>query len=406
MNNVRSILKNRIPGQLIIQYTDYCNATCPQCNMRKTEPFRRSKLPEEEIYKIINSAARQNIQALSFTGGEPFLYQEDLLSLLIYASQLGIPYLRTGTNGFMFSQSEDSHFEDKIHRFAEELSKTKLRNFWISIDSAEPETHEQMRGLKGVIRGIEKALPIFHEYGIYPAANLGINRNTGGSSKVSLKMTDEDTFLNEFKESFDLFYQFVINLGFTMVNACYPMSSEANEDSAIAAVYGAASDSSIISFSKDEKIQIFKALMETIPKYRSKIRIFTPLVSLYSLVKQYEGDKSYALPCHGGIDFFFVDAKTGDTYPCGYRGNESLGKFYKIDIAQLKSKPFCKSCDWECFRDPSELIGFFIRFVHNPRTFFQKNSEDPYYIKLWKEDIRYYISCDYFDGRKPMKAFS
>jgi hypothetical protein len=32
-----------------------------------------------------------------------------------------------------------------------------------------------MGGLNGVIKGIEKALPIFHKHGIYPAANLGIN---------------------------------------------------------------------------------------------------------------------------------------------------------------------------------------------------------------------------------------
>ena len=53
---------------MIIQYTDACNALCPQYSMRKTEPFKRSKLPKDEICKIINSAAKQNIQALSFTG--------------------------------------------------------------------------------------------------------------------------------------------------------------------------------------------------------------------------------------------------------------------------------------------------------------------------------------------------
>jgi len=403
IKNAIPMLKGRIPGQVIIQCTDNCNGLCPQCSMRKSETFKRSKLSEVEIRKIIDSAAKQKIQSLSFTGGEPFLYEEQLISLIQYASDRNIPYIRTGTNGFMFTNSDSITFKDEIHVLAEKLSKTKLRNFWISIDSSDPQTHEQMRGLKGVIKGIEIALPIFHQYGLYPAANLGINRNTGGLGKISMKMTDKEAFYGEFKDAFEHFYKFVIDLGFTMVNACYPMSVDSSEDSEVTAVYGATSTNSIISFSKDEKIQLFKALMDTIPKFRSKIRIFTPLVSLYSLIKQYEGDENFSLPCHGGIDFFFIDSKEGNTYPCGYRGNENLGKFYDLDVSSLKSKPFCKACDWECFRDPSELLGFGINSVKHPLGYLNKSVKDATYHNLWKEDLKYYKMCDYFDGRKPMK---
>jgi len=92
------IYQGRIPGQVIIQYTDSCNALYPQCSMKKTEAYDRSKLPEEELYKIIDSVAKQKIQALSFIGGEPFIYEEKLLSLIQYVSQRNIPYIRTGTN--------------------------------------------------------------------------------------------------------------------------------------------------------------------------------------------------------------------------------------------------------------------------------------------------------------------
>lgn len=393
-----SILKGRIPGQLIIQYTDNCNATCPQCSMRRTEGYRRFRLANEEIRRIIDSAAGQNIQALSFTGGEPFIYEDELIELIQYASGRGIPLIRTGTNGYMFMDWESPYFEYKMHSFAEKLSRTKLRNFWISIDSADAQTHEQMRGLNGVIKGIEKALPIFHEHGIYPAANLGINRNTGGAGNISMKMSDKDEFYLEFKQAFELFYSFVIDLGFTMTNACYPMSAGGNEGMDFNAVYGAASDSSVVTFSKEEKIQLFKALMDTIPEFRPRIRIFTPLASLYSLIKQYEGCEEFALPCRGGIDFFFVRAKDGNTYPCGYRGNENLGKFYDLNVKSINRQPYCKECDWECFRDPSEQIGFFIEAIRNHTKI--NKEKDPDYKRLWKQDIIYYNQCDYFDGRK------
>jgi MoaA/NifB/PqqE/SkfB family radical SAM enzyme len=397
--NIHSLLQGRIPGQLVIQYTNACNATCPQCSMRKSMIYARSKISEEEIYKIIDSAEKQKIQALSFTGGEPFLYKEELLRLLNYASKRDIPYLRTGTNGFLFMNSQSSDFTDRMHRLAQELSKTRLRNLWISIDSADAKTHEQMRGLPDVIRGIEKALPIFHQYGIYPAANLGINRNTGGMGSLPEQMTEAEEFYAAARASFQAFYQFVINLGFTMVNACYPMSMEQEEEGGMQAVYGATSANPVIKFTREEKIQLFQALMDTIPEYRSRIKIFTPLVSLYSLIRQYQGEESFSLPCRGGIDFFFIDAADGNTYPCGYRGNENMGKFYQMEADSLKLKPFCKACDWECFRDPSELLGYLIHTVRNPFRLITDN-RDSAYKALWKKDIRYYINCNFFDGRK------
>ena len=400
ISNAFSLIKGRIPGQVIIQYTDRCNGKCPQCGMRSTEQFKRSKFSEEEVKKIIDAASKQGVQALSFTGGEPFLYEKEILSLIRYAGDCNIEYIRTGTNGFIFMDSDSLNFKDKIQRLAESLSKTKLRNFWISIDSAEPETHEKMRGLEGVIKGIEKALPIFHEFGIYPAANLGINRNTGGINKIPSKMINENEFYTDFRNAFKEFYNFVINLGFTMVNACYPMSVDNNSEEKLQAAYGATSTSNIVAFSKEEKIQVFKALLDTIPEFRSKIRLFTPQVSLYSLIKQYEGNAEYCLPCRGGIDFFFIDAKDGNTYPCGYRGTENMGKFYELDVKAIKEKPFCKKCDWECFRDPSEFIGYLMNFLTNPLGSIIKNEKDEKYRKLWKEDINYYRACDFFDGRK------
>ncbi len=134
---------------------------------------------------------------------------------------------------------------------------------------------------------------------------------------------------------------------------------------------------------------------------KKSIRIFTPRVSLYSLIKEYEGNKEFSHPCRGGIDFFFINAKEGNTYPCSYRGHENMGKFYDLDISDLKAAPFCRACDWECFRDPSEQLGFLIESLRNPLDFWVSR-KDPMYRALWEKDIRYYKQCDFFDGRRPM----
>lgn len=296
--------------------------------------------------------------------------------------------------------SDKADFEKRINEMTEALAKTKIRNLWISIDSADGAVHESMRGLPGCIKGIEKALPIFHQYGIYPSVNLGINRNIMGlsNSQGDNKEFNADKFYNTYRQGFEKFYSYVIDLGFTMVNACYPMSVESDAEE-LSAVYGATSIDDIVKFSQEERVLLFKALFDTIPKFRSKIRIFSPRTSLHTLIKQYMGDTSYGSPCRGGIDFFFVDAKTANTYPCGYKG-KSLGKFWDLDLNRIDKKSFCKQCDWECFRDPSELLGNLVDLSGKPIYTLKRLLKDREYRKLLIDDFKYYKACDFFDGRR------
>jgi MoaA/NifB/PqqE/SkfB family radical SAM enzyme len=370
--------------------------------MRVTETFERTKLDADDIKRIIDAAAAGGVKSLSFTGGETFLYYDELISLISYAGNAGIEFIRTGTNGFLFMNSDKPDFGKRITALAEAMAKTKLRNFWISIDSSDPSIHEQMRGLPGVISGIKAVLPIFHAHGIYPSANLGINRNTGGKMELTSQLAemDPEKYYATFKQAFTKFYGFVEELGFTIVNACYPMSIDAREAGELSAVYAATSVEDIVSFTAAEKVLIFQALSDTLPLFRHKMKIFTPRVSLYALIRQYQNNQAINHPCHGGIDFFFISARDGNTYPCGYRGNESLGKFWDLQWKKSARKPFCQECDWECFRDPSLLIGNFIDLLRHPLAFVRKALEEPEYLKLWLEDLNYYRACDYYDGRR------
>lgn len=393
----------RLPGQLIIQMTDACNARCPQCGMRVTENFKRSRLPLSAIRRILDAAASKGIQAVSFTGGEPLLYLEDLVEMMRHAGQAGIPYIRTGTNGFVFMGSDKKGFRARVERIAHALAETPVRNFWISIDSAVPAVHEAMRGLPGVIEGIRQALPIFHACGIYPSANLGINRNLTGRDAAVNRPAEPEAFLHHYRAGFDRFYRFVRDLGFTMVNCCYPMSiSDDGATDGLSPVYAATATDDVVHFSPVEKKLLFQALLETIPDHRSCIRIFTPRTSLLALIRQMSnGPKNASHACRGGIDFFFIDAKTGHVYPCGYRGGEDMGEFEDLD-PRLGALPeaHCRQCDWECFRDPSELLGPVLDLRSRPIETVRRLSADRTYTRLWLEDLRYYHVCGFFDGRK------
>ena len=375
----RILRQGRLPGQLIIQLTDRCNAACPQCGMNIRQRFPRRTLSPDRVRRMIDAAALSGFAAVSFTGGEPLLMLEDLTALIKHAGAAGIAYIRTGTNGFGFRSPGKPDFEGRVNRLAEALAGTPLRNFWISIDSADPATHEKMRGFKDVLRGIERALPILHAHGIYPTANLGINRNMGGLGSIPF-LTDDGKgpravpaaeFRRRLHGGLGGLFRFAADLGFTMANVCYPMSIADNGGGEnLQAVYGATAASAIVSFTSREKVHLFEMLAPAITENRSRLRIFTPLCALYALARQFRtGQRGYA--CRGGRDFFFVDARKGHAFPCGYRGEEDLGVLEDWPDSPSSCRADCYACEWECFRDPSELGGPLRAFFQNPMENFR-----------------------------------
>jgi hypothetical protein len=312
--------------------------------------------------------------------------------------------MRSGTNGYMFVHEGRAAGTEAVGRFAKAIAASGIRNFWISLDSADTETHEAMRGLPGVIDGIRTALPLFHARGLYPAANLGINRNVAGSPIPPLSDSDDESrFFKAFYEGFSAFFSKALDLGFTMANVCYPMSSvQAGLADGEAVPYGAISGDATVNFSPTELRLVFKALLEVIPLFRDRIRIFTPLSVLYALSR--EGGSSL-FPCLGGCSCFYIDSRDGHVYPCGYRGGGDLGEDLSAAIRRgRKIKPSCLKCHWECFRDPSQLFGMARYMIRHPLRCFIKKEIDPRMRKLWFDDIGYYIRCDFFNGRRPPKS--
>jgi MoaA/NifB/PqqE/SkfB family radical SAM enzyme len=394
---------SRLPGQLVIQITNHCNGNCPQCGMRREAEIGRVKIQAETVKTILKECAENGVEAVSFTGGEPFINIPEIMNLLEYAGTLKIPLLRSGTNGYMFAPGGEAAGLDRLIPFVESVVKSPLRNFWISMDSADTKTHERLRGLPGVIDGIIKVLPVFHARGLYPAVNLGINRHIAGEMIPPLDETgDEAVFLENFHQGFGAFFTKAVSMGFTMANVCYPMSFETADLGAEKPAYGAISDNIMVNFSRRELRLVFKALLQTIPAFRKSIRIFTPLSVLYALACENSHDLLF--PCLGGICYFYMDSRDGHIYPCGYRGNEDLG----ASIAELRirpdgGQPFCKKCHWECFMDPSRFLGILRYVIRHPFKAYFGKVLDRQMLRLWFGDVKYYLACGFFDGRKGPK---
>lgn len=334
---LRGLFRGRLPGQAVIQVTTRCNARCAQCGMSAEHSFARSNLDPEVVDRILEAVARLGMQAVSFTGGEPLLDLPRLTGMIRKAKKLGIPYVRTGTNGF-----------------------------------------------------------IFHQSGLFPSVNLGINRLCGGRIAALTGPFEPQRFREGFTEAFTRFFSFAADLGFTIANCCYPMSGEEG------AVYQATSVDPLVSFTPQEKKAMLQALKDVVPEFRSRMRLFTPISSLDALISQCDGQAAKTYACRGGLDFFFVDASKGHAYPCGYRSAEDLGPFWEMQELPRRT-PSCRRCDWECFRDPSELLGPFGMALSSPVEMVRKFVSRPDVFTTWLTDLRYYLACDTFDGTKPMR---
>jgi hypothetical protein len=104
------------------------------------------------------------------------------------------------------------------------------------------------------------------------------------------------------------------------------------------------------------------------------------------------------------VDFFFVNAADGHTYPCGYRGNDDFGALTDLDPAGLNppaDADACRQCDWECFRDPSELFGPLLEMVADPLGLIRRMASTPGALATWGRDLSYYRACGFFNGRRP-----
>ena len=368
--------------------------------MRKDAVIERRAVPPEIIRETLRQCAASGVDAVSFTGGEPFINQEAIFSLLAYAQGLGIPYLRSGTNGYMFADNGSAAGPERMIPFVEAVVSGPLRNFWISMDSAGTAVHERLRGLPGVIDGITKALPLFHGRGFFPAANLGINRYVAGAMIPGLdESKDEAIFIDNYRRGFAAFFDKALSMGFTMANVCYPMSFDTAALEGEKAAYGAISGDIMVSYSPRELELVFGALLDVIPSYRKLIRIFTPLSVLYALSRP--AKEKPLFPCLGGICYFYMDSRDARIYPCGYRGAEDLGS--SIGAIRNRKKadtPFCGRCHWECFRDPSQLFGIARYLVRHPFRQLSGRGLDSQMVKLWREDVKYYLDCGLFDGRR------
>ena len=149
----QAVADGLVGGRLWLYANYHCNLTCTYCLTESAPGVARRQLPVELLPEIAAEARRTGFTALGVTGGEPFLVRGLAAALGDMARRLPTLVL---SNGTLFAG-----------RLLAELEPLAGLDFAIqvSLDSAEPEANDEMRGPRNFARVVE-AIPRLRALGL------------------------------------------------------------------------------------------------------------------------------------------------------------------------------------------------------------------------------------------------
>lgn len=146
-----------VPPPVLVSFavTRRCNLKCPHCYSEALETPHPSELNTEEALELISDIAGLGVRMIIFDGGEPTL-REDLPRLVRHAADEGLAPL-LGTNGMSDTLSKS---------YLQELKDAGLKVIAVSLDGANPKTHDAFRGLEGAWEKTLEGIRNINEIGI------------------------------------------------------------------------------------------------------------------------------------------------------------------------------------------------------------------------------------------------
>jgi radical SAM protein with 4Fe4S-binding SPASM domain len=129
------------PESVTIEVDYSCMFRCKMCQMW-TKDFKTSRIGNNKILSncaiegIIAELCSIGVKSIYFCGGEPFL-RKDFLDIAKYCKSKGL-YCSTISNGYLINED-----------LAKQIVTSRIDSIGISIDSADRELHDEIRGMKG-----------------------------------------------------------------------------------------------------------------------------------------------------------------------------------------------------------------------------------------------------------------
>ncbi|MBN2409297.1 MAG: radical SAM protein [Candidatus Aminicenantes bacterium] len=142
-----------LPLEVCWAITYRCQCNCPHCYAAARKRADAGEMSTSESKILIDRIRDLGVVNLNFTGGEPLLRQ-DIVDLVAHANKRGL-ITRLTTNGDLLTR-----------KVVAAMHRAGLNQCGISIDDADPDTHDRLRGLPGLFERAIEGFRHLHEFGI------------------------------------------------------------------------------------------------------------------------------------------------------------------------------------------------------------------------------------------------
>lgn len=134
-----------------LQYSYKCNMVCKHCSIKRFQGSNSNRrLTPDDVKKLADQADQMGLARFVLTGGEPTIFPD--LEEVVNAIGPERFYINCDTNGWL------------LEKKAQHLKDIGIDRIQLSIDSLNPEEHDEFRRLKGAhdkaMRGVEECLRI------------------------------------------------------------------------------------------------------------------------------------------------------------------------------------------------------------------------------------------------------
>ena len=136
---VQRTLGKSVPPFILIAPTYRCQCHCIHCAVDSSQTGEKYEMTTAPIKSVIDQAKELGVIQVVFTGGEP-LMREDITELVAHAHEAGL-ITRVITNGLLLNRA-----------LVKDLKKAGLTQCSVSIDDADPEIHDRLRGFPGLFK--------------------------------------------------------------------------------------------------------------------------------------------------------------------------------------------------------------------------------------------------------------
>jgi MoaA/NifB/PqqE/SkfB family radical SAM enzyme len=173
----RAVQNRNIPNLMSVAVNDGCNARCGHCSFFEgVESPGRHVLTSSEWAGVIGEAQALGVSIVNLVGGEPLLHPE--LEAIVASVDKSLSTVLLFTNGWHLAAR------------AAGLRRAGLDSVYVSLDAADAERHDTLRGTPGLF---DRAL-----------AGLAVARRQGMSVGISATLTPESFEAGELKRLVEL----------------------------------------------------------------------------------------------------------------------------------------------------------------------------------------------------------